>query len=402
MHFSSTLAMGALALATSVSAKNYLGFNSGSTKDDGTAKFKADFVTEFKTAGNLQNAPGDFNAVRLYTNLQAYSKTDPIEAFEAAIETNTFMLLGIWASGTTSITGEINALKKAVATHGKKFTDLVIGISIGSEDLYRDSVTGKKNKAGIGASPDTIIEFIKDFRDGIADTALASKPVGHVDTWDVWPNATIKAVIDVVDFIGVNEFPYYESGKGNSIKNSGSLFDTAYDTVLSVAGDKPVWLTETGWPYVGEDWDEAVASVENAQYYWQEVGCRKLFGKTTAFWYTLRDSNPDNEMKFAITNNLSTKPRFDLTCPTTFDTPDKVSSSAGSSGTSTRASSGTATADAASSTTTPTGDAEAAAASTTAGSGSGSNSGSGAASVKVFSGAFYAISALCGGLFYFM
>lgn len=404
MHFSSsTLAIGALALATSVSAKNYLGFNSGSTKDDGTAKFKADFVAEFKTAKNLQNAPGDFSAVRLYTNLQQGSKVDPIEAFEAAIETNTSMLLGIWASGTTSISGEITALKKAVTTHGSKFTDLVIGISIGSEDLYRDSVTGKANEAGIGASPDTILSFIKDFRSSFANTPLASKPVGHVDTWDVWPNATIKAVIDAVDFIGVNEFPYYESGKGNSIKNSGKLFDTAYETVLSIAGDKPVWLTETGWPYVGETWDEAEATVSNAQYYWQEVGCRKLFGKTTAFWYTLRDSNPANEMKFAITNNLSTKPRFDLTCPTTFDTPEAVSTSSGSSGTATKAT-GTATAGSGSSTVVPTGGAAKAAASVSASaSASGTAAaGSGAGSVKVLSGSFYAVSAVCAGLFYFL
>ena len=98
----------------------------------------------------------------------------------------------------------------------------------------------------------------------------------------------------------------------------------------------PVWVTETGWPYTGPDWDEAEASIENAKYYWDEVGCRKLFGKTPTFWYNLRDSNPDNEMKFAITKDLSTTPLFDLSCPTTFDTPDKseTESSAAPSGTS--------------------------------------------------------------------
>lgn len=338
MWFTSPAAAAAvvLSLATSASAKNYLGFNSGSTKDDRTAKFKADYVAEFNTAKTLQNAPGDFNAVRLYTNIQAYSETaEPNEAFEAAIETNTFMLLGIWASGTTSISQELKAVKTTIDKYGSKFTDLVIGISVGSEDLYRDSATGQKNKAGVGASPNTIVKFINDFREGVAGTPLASKPVGHVDTWDVWPNSTIKAVMDAVDFIGVNGFPYYETGKGNSIKNAGKLFDTSYDAVLAAAGDKPVWVTETGWPYVGENWDAAVASVDNAKYYWNEIGCRRLFGKTTAFWYTLRDSNPDNEMKFAITNNLSTKPRFDLTCPTTFDTPSAVATTGSASATAT-------------------------------------------------------------------
>lgn len=400
MWFSSTSAALAITLATSVSATNYLGFNSGATKDDNTAKFKADFVKEFTTAKNLENAPGDFNAVRLYTNIQAYSENSPIEAFEAAIETKTFLLLGIWASGTTSISKEINAIKQTIQKHGSKFTDLVIGISVGSEDLYRDSVTGQKNKAGIGASPQTIIKFIKDFRDGIADTPLASKPVGHVDTWDVWPNSTIKAVIDAVDFIGVNEFPYYEEGKGNDIKNSGKLFDTAYDTVLAVAGDKPVWLTETGWPYIGEDWGQAKATVQNAKYYWNEVGCRKLFGKTTAFWYTLRDSNPDNEMKFGITDNLSTKARFDLSCPATFDTPSAASTSATSSATATGL---TTTASSGSSAVPTRGSAVvsgSASASGSAAAATASAPATGAASTRISSGVTCAVFAIVGAIYF--
>jgi glucan endo-1,3-beta-D-glucosidase len=303
------------------SAENYLGFNSGATLADRSAKFKKDFKAEFETAQNLVNAPGKFNAVRLYTNVQAYSKDDPIEAFEAAIETDTKLLLGIWTSGTKDINNDINALKKAIAKYGTKFTDLVIGMSIGSEDLYRQSETGIINKAGVGNGPQEIVAFINDYKKAFADSPLGKVPVGHVDTWDVWTNGTNKAVIDAVDWIGVDEYPYYESGKGNNIKNSGFLFDRAFDAVVAAVGNKPVWLTETGWPTSGPDWDEAKPSVENAKYYWNEIGCRKLFNKVPTFWYNIRDSNPDNEMKFQITENLNPKPLFDLTCPTTFDTP---------------------------------------------------------------------------------
>ncbi|KAK4107700.1 glycoside hydrolase family 17 protein [Canariomyces notabilis] len=320
-------------LASGASAENYLGFNSGATLADRSAKFKADFEAEFKTAQGLENAPGTFNAVRLYTNIQAYSQDDPIEAFEAAIETKTKLLLGIWTSGTSSIEKELSALKKAVDKYGKDFTDLVIGMSIGSEDLYRDSETGIINKAGIGAGPQVIVNFINEYKKAFADTALASVPIGHVDTWDAWTNGTNKVVIDAVDWVGVDEYPYYENGKGNDIKNSGQLFDRAFNAVAGVVGEKPIWVTETGWPATGPNWDQAVASVENAKYYWNEVGCRKLFNKVPTFWYNLRDSNPDNEMKFAITNNLSTKPLFDLTCPTTFETPSSTTSSDSSSST---------------------------------------------------------------------
>ncbi|KZZ99231.1 GPI-anchored cell wall beta-1,3-endoglucanase EglC [Moelleriella libera RCEF 2490] len=343
MRVSSTLLASALAAGASAGT-NYLGFNSGATLPDRSAKFKKDFVAEMKTAQGLNGAPGTFNSLRLYTNIQAYSQDDPIEAFDAAIETKTNLLLGVWASGTDNINKEISALKKAVSKYGNKFTDLVIGVSIGSEDLYRDSVTGIKNKAGVGNSPDNIINFIKEYKKAFADNALSKVPVGHIDTWDVWTNSSIKPVIDAVDFIGVDEYPYYEDSKGNDIKNSGHLFDRAYDATIAVANGKPVWVTETGWPSSGPNWDKADASIENAKYYWNEVGCRRLFNKTPTFWYNLRDSNPDNKMLFQITKDLSTKALFDLSCPTTFDTKAEVSSASASATASASASaSGTST-----------------------------------------------------------
>ncbi|KAI5467915.1 glycoside hydrolase superfamily [Mariannaea sp. PMI_226] len=342
MRVSSTIAAGAL--VAGASAKNYLGFNSGATLADRSAKFKADFKAEFETAQNLKGSPGDFNAVRLYTNIQAYSKNDPIQAFEAAIDTDTSILLGVWTSGTDNIDEEITALKTAVSKYGKSFTDLVIGISIGSEDLYRNSVTGVENKGGIGANPDVIVNFINDFKKEFAHTGLASIPVGHVDTWDAWQNGSNKAVIDAVDWLGVDEYPYYENGKGNNIDNAGNLFDKAFDITVAAAGGKPVWVTETGWPYIGPDWDEGVPSVANAKKYWQHIGCKRLFHQVPTFWYTLRDSNPDNKMKFGITDNLSTTPRFDLSCPAHIDEPTSTSAG-GSKPTGTKGSDSTETKD---------------------------------------------------------
>ncbi|GKU05331.1 glucan -beta-glucosidase [Fusarium langsethiae] len=321
----SSAAVAAGALAMGVEAKNYLGFNSGATLANREAKFKADFQAEFETAQNLKTSPGDFNAVRLYTNIQAYSEDDPIEAFEAAIDTKTQILLGVWTSGTDSIDKEISALKKAVEKYGSDLTDLIIGVSVGSEDLYRNSVTGVKNKGGVGVQPDALVDFIDDFRTAFKGTPISKVPLGHVDTWDVWGNATNKPVLDAIDFIGVDEYPYYENDKGNSIDNAAKLFNKAFDATVAASAGKPVWVTETGWPYKGPNWDEAVPSVKNAQKYWQDVGCKSLFNKVPTFWYNLRDSNPDNKMKFAITENLSTTPLFDLSCD---KVDDETSSSA--------------------------------------------------------------------------
>lgn len=351
----------ASALVAGVSAaSNYLGFNSGSTHGSGAAKTQSDFEKEFKTAQGLVGAPGDFNAVRLYTNIQGASTADPIEAFPAAIATKTSLLLGIWASGTDSIENEINALKAGLEQHGDDLAKLIIGVSIGSEDLYRAGATGVENEAGIGAGPDILVKFIKEFKNEFSKYDFS---IGHVDTWDAWTNGSNSAVIDNVDWLGVDEYPYYQTGDDNTIDNAPKLFQEAYDAVVKVSGGKDVWVTETGWPYEGPDWDKAVPSVENAKQYWDEIGCDKLFNKVPTFWYNLVEDSQVNEMSFAITEDLNTTPLFNLTCPTKSTTSSSASASATSSA------NGTSTASEAGATSTGS-----------SGSGSGSSSSSGGSS----------------------
>lgn len=315
--------------------QGYLGFNSGATKDDKSVKKQADFEQEFQAQQKLQFSPGLFNSVRLYTNIQPDTTDTPIEAFAAAVKTNTSMLLGIWCSGADNIDKELSALNKAIKQYGKNFTNLVVGISVGSEDLYRDSEDGVKNKAGVGASAETIIGFIKNTREALKDTALAKTPVGHVDTWTAWVNSSNKNVIDEVDFLGADIYPYYENGDNvnmtNEIGNALPIWEYALNATEKVAGDKPVWITETGWPSTGPTWSHAVPSEANAKTYWDDIGCA-LFGRTNTWWYILRDSNPDNKMKFGLDPELDAKPRFNLTCPESSKAPRSINTDERTSG----------------------------------------------------------------------
>ncbi|KAK8197785.1 GPI-anchored cell wall beta-1,3-endoglucanase EglC [Phyllosticta capitalensis] len=291
-----------------------LGFNSGATKDNSAAKAQSDFKREFTTAQNLRGSPGLFNSVRLYTMVQSGTDTDPISAFPAAIATNTSMLLGIWCSGVTSIDKELTAMRNAIEQYGQKFADLVVAISVGSEDLYRVSESGIEKNAGVGQDADTIVNFIRDVRKAIKGTILGNKPVGHVDSWSAIANKSNSAVIEEVDWIGTDVYSYYERDKGNDFSNSTNVFDYIYESARNASQGKPVWVTETGYPSSGPTFGQAVASVDNAGKYWQEIGCDKLFGRVNTWWYTLRDSNPANKEKFAITDNLKTTAKFNLTC----------------------------------------------------------------------------------------
>merc|ERR1712098_959498 len=159
----------------------------------------------------------------------------------------------------------------AISQYGSAFGDLVAGISVGSEDIYRITPIGVENNSGAGVGPGVIQNYISQVRSAIAGTALAGKPVGHVDTYNVWTNSSQNALIGSCDFLGVDAYPYYETTKANSIENANATFWDDYDVPVAASQGKPVWITETGWPVSGPSSGQAVASVDNAKTYYDDV-----------------------------------------------------------------------------------------------------------------------------------
>jgi glucan endo-1,3-beta-D-glucosidase len=306
-----------LTLTTAASAQ-LQGFNYGATNADGSCRSYSDFLRYFNDAKSLPGtSPSGFQAARLYTSIQCggSAATSPIEAFRAAIDTDTRILVGLWASaGRVSYENELLALLQASRDLGPAFADRVVGISVGSEDLYRSSAQGVANNAGVGATAAEIEGYIGWLRDWVRGTPLEGKPVGHVDTWTAWVLPENKGVIDSVNFLGHNSFPYFEDTRPNSIEMAADNFRSALAATENVAAGKEVWVTETGWPRLGPQSRDAVASAENAQRYWKEVGCQ-LFGARNTFWYTLKDANAaQTELSFAVTPAEGNVPWFDTTC----------------------------------------------------------------------------------------
>jgi glucan endo-1,3-beta-D-glucosidase len=265
----------------------YKGFNYGSTGRDQTA-----FEGEFNSAKNLVGS--SFTSARLYTMIQDGTTNTPISAIPAAINTDTTLLLGMWASaGDAQFANEIAALNAAIAQYGTAFTDLIAGISVGSEDIYRITPIGVASNAGVGVGPDVIINYISQVRAAIAGTPADGKPVGHVDTYNVWTNSSQNALIAATDFLGVDAYPYYETTKSNSIDNANATFWDDYEVTVAASQGKPVWITETGWPVSGPTSNLAVASVENAQTYYDEVGCHAFAANINIWWYILQDTGAD-------------------------------------------------------------------------------------------------------------
>lgn len=318
MRFTSSFAAAAALLSTAEAA--YKGFNYGAFFGNNQAKVYNDFRYEFEAAKALPGTNSQFTSARLYTMIQHGTANTPIEALQAAIDTKTYLLLGIWASaGQTVVNNEITALKSAISKFGTKFTDLVVGISVGSEDLYRITPTAIQNgETNPGAQPSELVNYINQVRAAIKGTGLASKPIGHVDTWTAFVNGTNSPVINAIDFLGVDAYPYWQTQMANSINNANATFYDSYRQTVAAAKGKAVWVTETGWPVSGPQQNQAVASAANARTYWKAVSCSLMQGNINLFYYTLQDvqySTPSPSFGIKPGGDLkAVNPLFDLSC----------------------------------------------------------------------------------------
>ncbi|KAH7411675.1 glycoside hydrolase superfamily [Phaeosphaeria sp. MPI-PUGE-AT-0046c] len=317
MRFSASV-VAAAGLFTSTNAA-IKGFNYGSTFNNNQAKVVADYEYEFNAAKNLPGTSG-WTSARLYTMIQAGTTNNVIDAIQAAINTQTGLLLGMWASaGQDNFNNELTALKAAIAQYGSAFADLVEGISVGSEDLYRITPTGIENKSGAGAQPQELINYVQQTRDAISGTVLQGKPVGHVDTWTAYVNATNNDFISTLDFLGMDAYPYFQTTMANGIGSGSQLFFDAFYATQGASQGKPVWVTETGWPVSGETLNQAAPGADNARIYWEDVTCQLVRDNINLYYYTLQDvqlGNPSPSFGVKPAGDLqSVSPLFDLSCP---------------------------------------------------------------------------------------
>ena len=291
-----------------------LGFNYAAPLIKGST-----FASQFSSASALSGTNGAFKSARLYTMIDPVSG-GPISAIADAITTNTTLLLGLFASqGDANFTKETGALDTAITTHGTKFTDLIYGISVGSEDLYRTT----ENSTDIaGDSVANIQKYIGLTRQVLAKHSL-SKPVGHVDTWQIWLDPKYgQQLLPNVDFVGIDDYPYYEDV---ALNMSSSNVTGNYEKVSAGVKGKPVWITETGWPVnaPANSSNPAKPGLAEASQYWQSVGCGWAFGKINTWWYIYNDLQAISAAKAKTTPpsfGLAASPNdtcglFDLTCP---------------------------------------------------------------------------------------
>lgn len=259
MRFTYTALASLATTITGVSAVGSLGFNLGDVKTDGSCKATSDYES-------------DLEALSSYSSIvKVYSASDcnTLELLGPVAEDKGFQIaLGVWPDTTAKFEADQEALQSYLPKISK---DTIKVVLVGSEALYRDSVSASDLASDIG----TIQDLLADITDKNGDS-YSDVPVGTVDSWNVIVDSANEAAIKAADVVYANAFSYWQ---GQAMSNASfSFFDDimqALQTIQTVKGstDTEFWVGETGWPSSGDNYGSAVPSTDNAQTFWSEAIC---------------------------------------------------------------------------------------------------------------------------------
>jgi len=173
--------------------------------------------------------------------------------------------LGMWIDRPDTFEAEMNALKNIMENNVLSNIEAII---VGSEVLYRNDT-----------DENTLANYIAEVKRYVKPTGI---PVGTSDVYYKLP----PVVIEQVDIVMMNAFPYWE---GVTVDQGAKALMDHYDYVVSIAQGKPVYITETGWPTCGGNFEASVASPENQKKYLSDVLCETRRRGITLLWYSALD-----------------------------------------------------------------------------------------------------------------
>lgn len=167
--------------------------------------------------------------------------------------------------------GNLEAIRTLVEV-ARRHPDNIDAVIIGSENLLRQELTVEQ-----------LADYLRHAR-----LALQGLPVriGYADSHDMLKRH--PQIIAEVDIVFANFYPYWE---GYAIEDSITGLQSAWEELLAITGDKPVVISETGWPSCGNAVGKAVPSAENSARYLRAFRLWAQHEQVAYFYFSAFDAD---------------------------------------------------------------------------------------------------------------
>jgi exo-beta-1,3-glucanase (GH17 family)/cellulose synthase/poly-beta-1,6-N-acetylglucosamine synthase-like glycosyltransferase len=256
------------------------------------------FPSEADIDHDLSLLENKVHAVRTYSVLKGLDKVP-----ELAAKHNLNTTVGAWIDGNLEKNRqEIETLINV----SKQNNPNIVRVMVGNEVLLRAEITAEQ-----------LIEYIREVKRN------TWRPVSTSETWDVWLKH--PELVAEVDFIAVHILPYWE---GIAAEDAVDYVFDRYHAVQEAYPNKPIVITEVGWPSDGQPFKHATASISNQAKFLREFLNRadaekvtyyiveafdqpwkmSLEGSAGAYWGIF---NADRQPKYPMDSDVITMPNWE-------------------------------------------------------------------------------------------
>lgn len=198
------------------------------------------FPTTAEIEEDLALLSGKVHAVRTYSVLRGQDKIPGLAA-----KHNLNVSLGAW------IDDDLEANRQEIETLiqvSRQDNPKIVRLLVGNEFLLRH----QKNEEQQMQAKQQLIEYLREVR------KRTWRPVSTAETWDLWLKH--PDLVDEVDYIAVHILPYWE---GINIDDAVDYVFYRYNELKQHYPNKPIVITEVGWPSNGQPFKHATASRSN-------------------------------------------------------------------------------------------------------------------------------------------
>ncbi len=251
--------------------------------------------TQDQIENDLKLLAGKVHAVRTYSALDGLEFVP-----ELADKYDLNVTMGAWID--TDLDKNRREIESLIALSNQN-SPTIVRLLVGNEVLLRKDI-----------APDQLIAHIREVK------ARTWRPVSTSETWDMW--LAHPELANEVDFIALHILPYWE---GLSIDAAVEYVFYRFNAMREAFPDKPIIITEVGWPSDGQPFKNATASLANQAQFLRQFLNRateqkityyvieafdqpwkvELEGSAGAYWGIF---NADRELKFPMKGDVTPMP----------------------------------------------------------------------------------------------